>query len=241
MNVPKIIIKFTKVDIINTLKVNRKLPLKQFVKFPIWIYRGHVDCLKGFIKIDNDRITTGMIRLGLKTSGMCGAHNGINLDIKGGVIFKGPGYMGNNSVIECGANGVITFGKNFGITGLFRIASRRKITIGDNFSSSWNVGVYDTDFHNMVKTDTKQTLEGNKKVEIGDDCWLCQNVTVLKGTVLPRRTTVSCMSLVNKDFKEENTILAGLPAKIVKRNTTREEFINFEKQPIDNIIKYLCL
>lgn len=93
----------------------------------------------------------------------------------------------------------------------------------------------------MVKTDTNQTLEGNKKVEIGDDCWLCQNVTVLKGTVLPRRTTVSCMSLVNKDFKEENTILAGLPAKIVKRNTTREEFINFEKQPIDNIIKYLCL
>lgn len=84
MNVLKIIIKFTKVDIINTLKVNSKLPVKQFVKFPIWIYRGHVDCLKGFIKIDNDRITTGMIRLGLKTSGMCGVHNGINLDIQGG-------------------------------------------------------------------------------------------------------------------------------------------------------------
>ena len=40
---------------------------------------------------------------------------------------------------------------------------------------------------------------------------------------------------------EENTILAGIPAKIVKQNITREEFINFEKQPIDNIIKYLCL
>jgi hypothetical protein len=82
-NLIKNIIKFLRTDIISTIRINAKLPFRQFLKFPVWIYGGTIDSLKGYVKIDNSQVSPGMIRLGLKTSGMCGKRNGINLDISG--------------------------------------------------------------------------------------------------------------------------------------------------------------
>lgn len=88
--------------------------------------------------------------------------------------------MGNNSAIECRKNACIIFGRNFGITGGFRIASRKQITIGDNFLSSWGTGVFDTDFHNLINLQSHEVYNADDSVVIGDDYWLCQNSIVLK-------------------------------------------------------------
>lgn len=151
--------------------------------------------------------------------------------------------MGNNSAIEVGKNGLIEFGKNFGITGCFRIASRKHISIGDNFSSSWDVGVYDTDFHTLVNSSTGQTNTPDMEVLIGDDVWLCQRTVVLKGTCLPNRSIVACGAIINRDYSNEanNIIYAGCPAKPVKHDVTRKEFFDFETNPMINIVEYLHL
>lgn len=239
----KLFYKFFFTDIICTLRINAKLPLKQAIKLPIWVYGCKIDNLNGKIKIDNDSIQTGMIRLGLKTSGMCGCHNSLNISILGGMIFLGPGYLGNNSAIEVGEKGLLTMGANFGITGNFRVACRKSITIGENFSSSWGVGIYDTDFHNVISIKNGNVCNYDKAVIIGKDCWICQNSIVLKGTALPNRSILASSSLINKDFSknEENIMYAGIPAKPIKSGITREEFIRFEKRPIGNIVNQLGL
>jgi hypothetical protein len=63
----------------------------------------------------------------------------------------------------------------------------------------------------------------------------------IKGTTLPNRSIVACLSLINKKYDEENAILAGTPARLVKRNITREEFYIFETHPLNNIVEYLNL
>jgi len=228
---------------IDTIRINSKLPFKQFVKMPIFLYGSKIDMLNGTICIRNDIVTTGMIHLGQRTSGFCGSKNGIFISISGGAIFKGPGYMGNNSVIEIGKNGTITFGRNFGITGAFKIASHSRIKIGDNFSSSWDVGIYDTDFHFMENVETHMKSKLTIPITIGDDCWICQRCLILKGSYLPQRSVLASCSLLNASYKNisPNTIYAGTPARPIKEGWTREEFIRFEKYPIGNIVKQLGL
>ena len=49
-----------------------------------------------------------------------------------------------------------------------------------------------------------------------------REVTVLKGSEVPNNTTVAFRAIVTKKFTEENTILAGAPAKVVKNNVNWE-------------------
>lgn len=74
------------VDWINTIKINYKLPFSQFVKFPILVYGCKIDSLN-HIKIECSKVQFGMIRLGLRTIGLCGNKNSINLKISGGGDF----------------------------------------------------------------------------------------------------------------------------------------------------------
>lgn len=232
-----------KVDWIDTLRVNSKLPFSQFMKLPIWVYGCKIDSLSGSIRIDSSKVSSGMIRLGQRTTGLCGNSNSINLSVSGGVIFKGPGYMGNNSALEVAKSGIIEFGRNFGITSSFRLACRKKISIGDNFSASWDVQIFDTDFHTMVNLETGECSMDTKEIFIGNDVWLANRVTVLKGSNIPDRSIVACNSVFNKDKSEEtlNTIFAGCPARMVKKGWTRKEFKDFETNPIENIVEYLHL
>lgn len=75
------------VDWVNTIRVNSKLPFKQFVKMPILVYGCKIDKLNS-IKIQSSNIQFGMIRLGLRTIGLCGNKNSINLKISGGGDFQ---------------------------------------------------------------------------------------------------------------------------------------------------------
>lgn len=76
-----------KVDWIDTFRVNYKLPLSQFVKLPIWVYGCKIDSLTGTITIDSTYVSCGMIRLGQRTTGLCGNQNSLNLSISGGGNF----------------------------------------------------------------------------------------------------------------------------------------------------------
>lgn len=231
------------VDWIDTIRINAKLPFKQFIKIPIWVYNCKIENLSGHIRLSSTYIHPGMIRLGLKTSGICGNKNEININIARMIEFTGPGYLGNHSSIEIGKKGFLRFGENFGITAAFKICSRKCIEIGDNFSSAWEVSIFDTDFHTMINTETGELNEPERAIHIGNDVWCCQRVTILKGTHIPDRSIIASNSLVNTQFKDisPNTIYAGNPAKPIKSKWTRLEFKQFETEPIIDITHFLHL
>ncbi len=54
-------------------------------------------------------------------------------------------------------------------------------------------------------------------IKIGDDCWLGSNCVILPGVELGDHTIVAAGAVVTKSFDEGDIMLAGVPAKIIKR------------------------
>ncbi len=48
-------------------------------------------------------------------------------------------------------------------------------------------------------------------------------ITILKRTNLPDGTIVAANSLINKEFSEQNTLIGGVPAKVLKSNVKWNE------------------
>lgn len=59
--------------------------------------------------------------------------------------------------------------------------------------------------------------EKTMPIRIGDHCWLGANCVVLPEVELGEHVIVAAGAVVNKSFREGNCIVAGVPAKIVKR------------------------
>lgn len=52
-------------------------------------------------------------------------------------------------------------------------------------------------------------------IYIGDDVWIAQNVTVLKGTTIHDGAVIGAKALVKGDVPQ-NAICVGVPSKIIK-------------------------
>lgn len=122
---------------------------------------------------------------------------------------------------------------NFGngcIIGDAKIFSRCKITIGDYFITSWNVFIQDYDPH---PTEADLRLSQMKKmvgesnvmspwtppsdeITIGDNVWVGANVTILRGAQIGSNCVVATGSVVKGGVYPPNSVLAGIPAKVVK-------------------------
>ncbi|MGH1462418.1 MAG: acyltransferase [Neptuniibacter sp.] len=54
-------------------------------------------------------------------------------------------------------------------------------------------------------------------VVIGDNCWIAANSVILPGVKLGNHTVVAAGSVVTNSFIEGNQVLAGVPARVVKK------------------------
>ena len=59
---------------------------------------------------------------------------------------------------------------------------------------------------------------GPQDVILEDDVWIMSRVTILKGSYIAKGSAVAANSLVNKKFTQNNILIAGSPAKILKEN-----------------------
>lgn len=93
-----------------------------------------------------------------------------------------------------------------------------KLIIGDNVHIAKDAIIRASDGHTLVDVVTGKALNEPEDIIIGDNVWITSRCTILKGSCIPSNSIVGACSLVNKKFTEENVIIAGLPAKIIKRN-----------------------
>lgn len=97
------------------------------------------------------------------------------------------------------------------------IQGRGKVFIGDYVGIASNVVVISGN-HGINDQDSvirKETL-------IGDYCWLASNVSILAGVILGPRTIVGAGSVVTKSFPEGYCVIAGNPAKIIRKLDSTE-------------------
>lgn len=96
--------------------------------------------------------------------------------------------------------------------------ANQKVKIGDNCMFGSFITIRATDAHTIIDTNTKQILNYDKNVVIGNRVWLARDVAVMKGVKIADNCVVGTCSVVTKPLTEENAIYAGSPAKKIKSN-----------------------
>lgn len=111
-------------------------------------------------------------------------------------LMLGSGYMNAGSQIRC---------QNF-------------ISIGENVAIARGVIIMDTDAHLIIYTDG---LESNirKPITIGNNVWIGTNAIILKGVTIGDGAIIAAGAVVTKDVPPRS-IVAGVPAKVIKENIT---------------------
>lgn len=119
---------------------------------------------------------------------------------------------GSRIVVKNNAELIIKSGyMNFNST----IMVDKKITIGEYVCIASGVVIRDSDSH-------KTKEEGNtKEIKIGNHVWIGTNAIILKGVTIGDNAVIAAGAVVTKDVPS-NCIVAGVPAKIIKKNINWE-------------------
>lgn len=116
-------------------------------------------------------------------------------------------------------NQTITIGSNTTIEGAyFLVDENSSIIVGRDCMLSTDIILRTGDKHSILDSSTNKRINFSKNIIIGDRVWIGRSVQILKGSEINNDSIVGTNSLVTKAFSETNCILAGVPARIVKRS-----------------------
>lgn len=150
---------------------------------------------------------------------------GNNVTIKSSFLSNLVGLYNRTIIVTRAAGAVVEIGDNVGISGA-TIYARKGIYIGENTCIGGNCKILDNDFHPIDMEDRIKLLSDvhggdsnlipSKEIHIGRNCFLGCNSIILKGTVLGDGCVVGAGAVVTGKF-DDNCVIAGNPAKVVKR------------------------
>ncbi len=112
---------------------------------------------------------------------------------------------------DCGKN--IVVGKNVFINACCKFQDQGGITIGNGVLIGHNVTLA------TLNHDERPQFRQNifpKPITIGDNVWVGSNATILQGVTVGEGAIIGANAVVTKDVPA-NTIVAGVPAKIIRR------------------------
>src|SRR5690606_32622400 len=119
-------------------------------------------------------------------------------------------YSGSKIYINKGATLILNGGY---INHNLNLSCFKKIEIGTGVAISENVTIRDSDNHGFLG-ELKPITEA---IKIGNHVWIGMNVTILKCVRIGNGAVVAAGSIVTKNVPE-NSLVGGIPAKIIKEN-----------------------
>jgi acetyltransferase-like isoleucine patch superfamily enzyme len=102
-----------------------------------------------------------------------------------------------------------------------RISASDEVVIGDGVMLANGVYITDSDWHTIYDRTVRD--ERVTPVHIGDNVWLGDHATVLKGVTIGENSVVAARAVVTRDVPA-NVVVAGNPAKVVKELDPERSF-----------------
>ena len=224
---------YLKINWIKTILFNfEMLPFRQAIHFPVVLY-GKMDikdCKSGRVELITPRVRFNMCSIGshhfwsthiyhpqwtqliiygtMRISEGCRIGNGCCVSIKSNAIFemKACSILGANSKVYC----------------------TNHIEIGYNTRISWECQLFDSNFHFYAKEGIVNRIDA--PIIIGNNCWIGNRVSIMRGAMLGTWSIVASNSIVNKDFSNiEKGMFAGSPAKCIANGVQRIFNLSMEK------------
>jgi len=130
------------------------------------------------------------------------------------LIIHGSFSFYSNADISVNENATLEIGSGFANHGA-RIHCFDRISIGVGVYLGEEVFIRDSDGHEIVGTEKPMTLP----IVIKDHVWIGARVTIVKGVTIGEGAVVAAGAVVTKDIPP-HTMVAGVPAKVVKENVT---------------------
>lgn len=142
-----------------------------------------------------------------------------DLDGQKSLIRQIIGSIGTNFQINqpfrCDYGCNIHIGEDFFANFNLTILDEADVNIGNNVFIGPNVSIY-TACHPLDPTERRIGREWAEKVTIGNDVWIGGDATILPGVTIGDGAVIGAGSVVTKDV-EEMTVVAGNPARLIKR------------------------
>ena len=125
----------------------------------------------------------------------------------------------SGGVLHLGKNAVLSV-KSAWINHGSKIFCAESISIGEKCLIAPDVVIMDSDVHPLTEDGAQQNP--SKPIVIGDNVWICMGAKILKGVTIGDGAVIAAGAVVTKDVPA-NTLVAGVPARVIKRNVTRSK------------------
>lgn len=95
------------------------------------------------------------------------------------------------------------------------------LTVGDDVMIASNVEIHTDDAHPIFDVESGRRINWSKNVDIGNHVWIASRAIIRPGTSIGDGSVVGLNSIVKGRFPN-NCIIAGTPARVVRRNVAWE-------------------
>ncbi len=94
-----------------------------------------------------------------------------------------------------------------------------KLTLGEDCMLARNIEIRTGDSHSVIDNSSKQRINYAQNIDIGNHVWIGSRAMILKGVNIGENSIISAGAIVTTNVPK-NVIMAGIPAKIIKKDIT---------------------
>lgn len=227
----------TQLNWIKTLYINFKmLPFADAIKLPIFVFSGCKMDLRSGVITFNTPIKRSTLKIGYRYETF-NYNEPVQFIVNGELEVNGTVWIGTGVHLSIAQGAKLSMGEMSSIGSCSSLTCCQSITFSDYARIGSFSEITDCNYHYMKDTTNGAIYPMNRPIFLGSKNYIGSRVAILPGTITPNNTTIAYGTVCNKDYRKiipENSVIAGVPAKLVKENIVR--IFDFEKE--DQITQY---
>lgn len=226
---------FLKLRILKTLYINFSLlQFKEAIKLPVIVLgKTKIRSLSGKLAF-HCPVKFGLIAIGADVDEMPITFVPAQINLSGKLNVHGSVILNKGASLVVWRNAEMNLGNDVMICSGCLVKAVNNVTIGNHVMISSGCFIMDSSIHCLYDTTTNKTTPPTGSITIGDNVWLNMYTDIIKSGGVPTGCITTRYTFINSSLDSSDTycILAGQPARIIKRNITQvhnfstERFIN---------------